>query len=244
MVPSDPARRPTGRLLRSLLDEYGLRIRDLIERTGLPRPTVSRHVNGHTMPSYADRRRYAAAFGLDIEQFESRWRGRRIDTSRGDPAGGIPVINRAPAGQAFDYEEYGIDSGIGFEYLDRGGLDEDNLFAVVIIGDSMEPRLHEGDHVIFQHIDLEREPMVDDGDIVFVRFEPTFRDGCMVAALRRLAAGHVRLQKFNPNYPHLDCRRGDLRQLAVAIERRERFKRPRGPRLDRSNLGPGEAHAP
>ncbi len=241
MVPPHPSRRPTGRLLRALLDEYGLRIRDLIERTGLPRPTVSRHVNGHTMPSYADRRRYAAAFGMGVDEFESRWRARRIDTARGDPGGGIPVINRAPAGHPIDYEEYGVDSGVGYEYLERGDLGPENLFAVVIVGDSMEPRLHEGDYVIFQSVDPERGPAVEDGDIVFVRFESTFREGCMVAALRRLAADHVRLQKFNPNYPHLDCRRRDLRQLAVAIERRERLKRPRGPRLDRSNLAPGES---
>lgn len=62
-----------SRLISRLMDEQGLLITDVIERTGIPRPTISRHRNGHTLPKVDERRKYATCFRLDFEEFEKRW---------------------------------------------------------------------------------------------------------------------------------------------------------------------------
>jgi hypothetical protein len=61
-----------------------------------------------------------------------------ITLSRGELSGRIPVINLAPAGQPADYVEMYPDSGIGNAYIDPSpGIAGPNLFAFVIVGDSM-----------------------------------------------------------------------------------------------------------
>lgn len=217
---------PVAQWIRKLLEDQGLRISDLIERTGLPRPTVSRHVNGRTVPSYADRRRYAAAFGLAMEAFEQGWRGQRIDVSRPEGSGVIPVINRAPAGLAVNYEETGIDSGVGLEYIDRGDLADGNLFAVIVVGRSMQPTLLEGDYAVFQPVDRYRAGRLPkDGEVVFVRFGPDAgREGCLIARWFATEgdAGRVRLQKDNPRFSAIECGLSDLDQLATLVEFRRK----------------------
>ncbi|MCC5830333.1 MAG: LexA family transcriptional regulator [Phycisphaeraceae bacterium] len=222
--PTSPA---VGQLLRKLLEQQGLRITDLIERTGLPRPTVSRHVNGRTLPSYADRKRYAQAFGLSMEAFEQGWRAGRIDRSRPAGPGVIPVINRAPAGLAVNYEETGVDSGVGLEYIDQGDLTGEHLFAVILVGDSMNPALLDGDYAVFESLDRHRpDSSPRDGEIVFIRFDQNSpREGCMVARWFGQEGDQVRLQKDNPRYAPVICSKEELVQVARLVEYRRKAAR-------------------
>jgi hypothetical protein len=43
---------------------------------------------------------------------------------------GIPIINLAPAGRIVDYEEYGVDSGQGWEYVEQGDIEDPLAFGV------------------------------------------------------------------------------------------------------------------
>lgn len=123
------------------------------------------------------------------------------------------MINQAPAGPPMDYHECSIDSGVGYRYIDRGGLPGDNLFAVVITGDSMAPLLEEGDEVIFRPLLPDQTP--SSSDVVFVRIG---NDGCTVAHWLRTRDGSIRLEKRNPRHAPRVCSPDDIVQAAVAIQ--------------------------
>lgn len=140
--------------------------------------------------------------------------------SRGTP--GIHVINRAPAGQIMDYEEYGIDSGQGYEYLDLGDINDNLAFAVVVVGKSMEPTLRDGDYLVLSPLDPYKphNDRLGDGAIVFVRFTYEHSGGCTLARFFDEGDGKIRLQKDNPAYAAINCDREDIQSLAIAVERR------------------------
>lgn len=107
-----PGRRsPFVLYLQQLLEQTGIDLTELGRRTQLTRVTVSRHVNGHAFPHYANRKRYATAFGMKIDEFESGWRRPAIAaamttrhkpspqtsataSSRIKPAGGLSAIDK------------------------------------------------------------------------------------------------------------------------------------------------------
>ncbi len=144
---------------------------------------------------------------------------------------GIPVINRVPAGPATNYEEYGVDSQDGYEYIDRGDISEADAFALDIVGDSMEQTLREGDRVIFVPATNARRRSSDlelkDGRVVCVRFteEEDSRGGCTVARAFFPNPKTIILRKDNPKYAEktLPFSTEFIARIAVAVERRTKI---------------------
>ena len=167
----------------------------------------------------------ATVFGMSLDEFEKEWRSAVVPRTQGGP--GIPVINRAPAGGVIDYEEYGVDSGQGWEYIDRAGIDDDLAFAIEVVGDSMEPALYAGDRVVFTSMNLPKpRAKLEDGCVVFVRFgpkdhEPSRMRGCTLGRWHT-DGDQVTITKDNPRHRPVFCDRREIEQLAVAIERRTR----------------------
>ena len=109
-------------------------------------------------------------------------------------AGGlIPVINKVSAGYPVDFDDMGYPVGFADDYVRCPGMHDPNTFAVRVVGDSMEPKFHAGDIVIFS-------PAVEvrNGDDCFVRFtrphETTFKRVFFEEDNR------IRLQPRNENY--------------------------------------------
>lgn len=143
--------------------------------------------------------------------------------------GFVPIINKAPAGGPIDYEEYGIDSGMGYEYVPRSvGMEGELLFAVIVIGDSMQPAYREGDLVIFRPI--RQHEQVADGSPVFVRFTAERDHTCTFKSVHRRTDGRLDLRPENPAYPVIVAATEEIDRMALAIERREQFWRSREPR--------------
>ena len=161
---------PLGTLLR------GVRLgRQWDERTmATALGTTPRRVQlveaGGAFPPAAERRAWAVRLGFtDLVSFDRQWRDGWARVTRAHRSGWVPVINKAPAGPPVDYQEFGVDSGLGYEYVPRStGQRDEVLFAVVVFGDSMSPAYREGDLVIFRPIAID-EP-IPDGSAVFVRF--------------------------------------------------------------------------
>ncbi len=86
----------------------------------------------------------------------------------------VPIINKVTAGYPTDFNDLDYPVGIADDYVRCPDLHDPNAFAVRVVGDSMEPRFHEGDIVIFS-------PSLDvrNGDDCFIRFtmphETTFK---------------------------------------------------------------------
>jgi len=86
----------------------------------------------------------------------------------------VPVINKVSAGYPTDFNDLDYPVGIADDYIRCPDLHDPYTFAVRVVGDSMEPKFHEGDIVIFSPA-----TEVHNGDDCFVRFamphETTFK---------------------------------------------------------------------
>jgi len=86
----------------------------------------------------------------------------------------VPIINKVAAGYPTDFDDLDYPVGVADDYVRCPDLHDPNAFAVRVVGDSMEPKFHEGDIVVFS-------PSADvtNGDDCFVRFsephETTFK---------------------------------------------------------------------
>jgi phage repressor protein C with HTH and peptisase S24 domain len=105
----------------------------------------------------------------------------------------IPVINKVAAGYPQDFNDLDYPVGIADEYVRCPDINDANSFAVCVIGDSMEPKYHQGDIVVFSP-----RMEVRNGDDCFVRFkdphETTFK------RVYFESGGKIRLQPRNDKY--------------------------------------------
>jgi|GEM_PF-2360133 len=211
-----------GQTIKRLREEHGWTQAELGQKVDLDGTNIARREMGRTKVKAAERFRFAQAFGMSITEFDEQWRQWIVPRTRGGH--GIPVINRAPAGQIVDYEEYGVDSGQGYEYIDFGTITDSHAFAVVVVGDSMQPTLADGDQLVLSPVDpYKADPRLSNGRIVFIRFTQEYGGGCTLARFFDDGGGCIRLHKDNPNYRPIECDRTDIQGLAIALERRVRL---------------------
>jgi len=211
-----------GSTIKRLREEHGWTQAELGARVGLNGTNIARRETGRTRVKAAERFKFAEAFGMSVTDFDEQWRQWTVSRTQG--ANGIPVINRAPAGQVVDYEEWGVDSGQGYEYVDFGAVDDPLAFCVIVVGDSMQPTLQDADQLILSPVDpYKADERLTDGKIVFVRFTMDRDGGCTLARFYQEQEGRIRLHKDNPAYPPIHCDRDEIQGMAIAIERRMRL---------------------
>ena len=134
----------------------------------------------------------------------------------------IPVINKVAAGYPTDFTDLGYPVGIADEYIaGPAELSDPNAFAVRVVGDSMEPRYHEGDVVIFSPA-----AAVDTGADCFVRFATASRPNDGESTFKRVffdAPDHVRLQPLNERYAPTFVKPAEIEGIFRAVARYERL---------------------
>lgn len=134
----------------------------------------------------------------DVKQLDELLAESKLDVAQaGSPlAAGrlVPVINKLSAGYPTDFDDLEYPVGIADDYVRCPDIHDTNAFAVRVIGDSMEPKFHEGDIVIFSPASEVRN-----GDDCFIRFstphETTFKRVFFEPNNK------VRLQPRNEKYP-------------------------------------------
>ncbi len=220
-----------GLLLRGIRLGMGRDLAQMAAALDTPLRRLEQVEAGAAFPPAAERRRWARQLGFDdLTAFDDQW---RTTTDPGWAAvqsahrdGWVPVVNKAPAGRPVDYEEHGVDTRTGFEYVPRpaGPAGEGRLFAVVIVGDSMAPTYHPGDLVVFRPAAADADgSTVPDGTPVFVRFTADRSHGCTVKLLFRRPDGRYDLRPENPAHPTLVAAPWEVARLAVAVERRPAY---------------------
>ena len=128
----------------------------------------------------------------------------------------VPVINKVSAGYPTDFDDLGYPVGFSDDYVRCPDMHDPNVFAVRVVGDSMEPKFCEGDIVIFS-------PAVEvhNGDDCFVRFtrphETTFKRVFFEADDK------VRLQPRNQKYPPMIIDGKRINGLYRAVIKYERL---------------------
>ena len=106
----------------------------------------------------------------------------------------VPVINKVSAGYPSDFDDLDYPVGVADDYVRCPDLHDANAFAVRVVGDSMAPKFHQGDIVVFSPA-----AEVHNGDDCFIRFamphETTFKRAFFEPENK------VRLQPRNDKYP-------------------------------------------
>ena len=185
--------------LKKLRKAHGWTLRELSERSGIAISTLGNFENGCTGISVPALLKLARLFQISLDQllFGSGEDG--LDLNVRNPSL-VPVISWARAGSAKDYSEL---SGQLDEVLPSECPDE-NAFALILDGDSMEPEFRAGDRVVFSP---NTEPR--NGDYVVARFrenaDPVYSLGVVFKKYKRVGkyGEKVLLQSLNPIYPDL-----------------------------------------
>lgn len=215
-----------GECIRLLREERGWTQEELGAKVGLDKVLVSRRELGKIAIKPPEERKFAAAFGMNLDEFRSHWRGQKIH-DRPAPVM-IPLINCVSAGRVIEYDH---EQGAAAEYHDANAYiqrDKDTtgplLFAATVVGDSMEPALHSGDVVVFDPlIPGNFTPTIKSGDVVYVRWAKgtgVYGNGVYRVFFETLPT--VRLTKDNKKYPeiHTQVTKDFIDQIAVGVQLR------------------------
>ncbi len=140
----------------------------------------------------------------------------------------IPVINKVAAGYPQEFSDLGYPVGVADEYIVvPADLEDPNAFGVRVVGDSMEPRYHEGDVVVFSPA-----KEVASGDDCFVRFSRGSAPGDAESTFKRVffdAPEQMRLQPLNERYAPELAKPSDIEGIFRAVARYERLAPPDEP---------------
>jgi len=116
----------------------------------------------------------------------------------------VPVFDRVAAGIPLD----AIENIIDWEELSVRTVRGYEVFGLRVKGDSMQPRIADGDVVI-----VRKQPDAESGDIVIVRINGDF------ATCKRLVKykGGISLISFNPAYPPMNYSNDEIKSVPVEI---------------------------
>ncbi|HNX27738.1 MAG TPA: XRE family transcriptional regulator [Phycisphaerae bacterium] len=130
----------------------------------------------------------------------------------------VPVINRVAAGypQAFTDLDYPV--SVADEYVRCPDIRDQQAFATRVVGDSMEPKYHEGDIVVFSPNTQPRP-----GDDCFVRFG--YDEGTTFKRFYQDSPESVRLQPLNSKYPSVTYPTESITGIWPAVFRIESLRR-------------------
>ena len=188
-----------------LLNEKQVRNIDVSRATGIPSSTFSDWKKGKSSPKYDKIQKIAEYFGVEPDYLtgESEFRTKeemfqhfgdvcdipalQSDVFRLEKGMKIPVLGDVAAGTPIFAEE----NHIGSEEISQELASTGEFFALRIHGDSMSPRISEGDIVIVRQQDY-----AETGDIVIVLING---DSATCKRLVKYQEG-ITLISFNPSY--------------------------------------------
>jgi repressor LexA len=183
--------------IKELRTKKGMSQAELAKRCSVHQTAVSQWENGRTYPDTESLIRLAGVFNVSIDELMS-------DESNTAGKVRIPVLGYIRAGipleavkEILDYEEIPSDMPLRGEY-----------FALKIRGDSMEPRICDGDVVI-----VRQQQDVESGEIAVVMVNGTD------ATVKKVIKKDTRLilVPFNPNYEPIVFSKKEVLQLPVKI---------------------------
>ena len=188
--------------LKALRKERKLSQTALSVQLGVTQQAVGKWETGRSTPDPAMVARIAALLGTTTDSLL----GVSPVQDFGGPVGAylespVPVVGSVRAGYgalAFE-EDYGTEPA--------PVKDPENYFYLVVKGDSMEPRIHDGDYAL-----VRRQPTLNNGDLGVMVFDEG--EGTLKRYIQRGNA--VILQPFNPAYEEKVIRGADLERLYIA----------------------------
>ncbi|GGX68525.1 DNA-binding protein [Litorimonas cladophorae] len=141
--------------------------------------------------------------GMDFEDFAS------MAKNKGATGPAIPVIGLAQAGDEGYFDDAGFPCGGSWEDVRIPGELDDNVYALEIAGDSMDPVFRAGDKVL-----VAPNATVRRGDRVVVK---TNAGEVMAKELRKLTEAVVELVSLNTEYEDRTLARQDIQWIGRII---------------------------
>jgi len=120
----------------------------------------------------------------------------------------VPLLGLAQAGAGGFFDDGGFPAGLGWDEVDFPGTG-DNVFALMVSGESMMPLYRDGDTIIVQ-----RDAPCRRGDRVVVK---TREGEVMAKILQRRTARTIDLLSLNPDHPDRSLAAADIDWMARII---------------------------
>ena len=180
--------------LKKIMFMKGIRQIDIANRTGVNKGNVSRWMSGENIPYGENLTRLAVALGVTVDELMGR---DELKTSKLTipPSHEVNVLGSVAAGVPMIAQEDIIGTIVT----------EKDVFALRIRGDSMSPRIMDGDTVL-----VRRQDFAEDGDVVIALIDGDAT--CKVLKRSRIA---VTLVPFNGAYPPLVFTGADAENLKI-----------------------------
>ena len=185
----------------------GIRQKDISDRTGISDSKISSYVTGRYKPNAETLAKIANALGVDAawlagegpdaepEEFTRGERGFRE----------IPIVGRVAAGEPI-FDEGNV---VGEVFVDPALVEGDtHLFALKVTGDSMSPKILDGDTLI-----VREQPDAENGEIVIVTVDG---DEGTCKKLQRYPDS-LALISLNPVYEPIVYTWEEVEQLPVRV---------------------------
>ncbi|MBR6802067.1 MAG: helix-turn-helix domain-containing protein [Eubacteriaceae bacterium] len=153
---------------------------DLAEILHVERSTVSRWESGTSMPAVSMIERIAEVFDVRIDYLMGK--EVVVETAK------IPVIGKVQAGLPVE----AVEEILAYEYIPAEMAESGEFFGLMVKGDSMSPRMIEGDTVI-----VRRQSDIRSGDVAVVLVG---NEDATVKKVIKHEDG-ITLIAFNPAYP-------------------------------------------
>lgn len=180
---------------------------DLVERTGISKGALSSYISGKYVPKQNNIYKIAKALnvneawlmGVDCDMTRNS-----LNTSPQSNGVKIPVLGRVAAGIPLTASEYIVDT----EEIPAAMAADGEYFGLMIKGDSMEPRIRNGDVVI-----VRKQEDADDGDIVIALVNG---DDAVCKRLKKYNDG-ISLLSNNPAYEPMYFNNAEIVEKPVQI---------------------------
>lgn len=205
----------TSERIKEAMENLGLKQADLVDRTGISKGALSSYISGRYLPKQTNI--YLIAKALNVS--EAWLMGADVPMKRLSPPRPssikINVLGRVAAGIPIEAVEEIIDQEEITEELARTG----SFFGLQIKGNSMEPRMCEGDVVI-----VRQQDDAESGDIVIALING---DDAVCKRLRKYKEG-IELISNNPSYEPMyfsneEIEKKPVRIIGKVIELRGKF---------------------
>ncbi len=183
--------------------ELGLSLQELSERTGLSRSTISRYETGETEKLPLARAKLLAR-GLETTVgylLELEGSNAELPTDSSNVFL-IPVFDSVSAG----FGCYADSSAVAYRPTPiSNSLDAENYLWINVRGDSMSPKIEDGDRIL-----VRRQDSVENGSVAVVMIDDE-------AVVKKIKFGRdwLELHSFNPYYPVRRFEREELLRIRI-----------------------------
>ena len=191
--------------LNRLIHESGKQQREVAEEMGFKPTTVNTWCKGGSFPTTGKLQIIADYFGIGKEDLIKPYETEPVNKNR------VPVLGRVTAGIPIE----AIQDIIDYEEVDDRLASLGELFGLKIKGDSMTPRICDGDVVI-----VHRQSYAENGDTIIA----TLNGDDAVCKKLYIYGKTYLLRSTNPAYEDIDVSdRGEFSIIGKVVELRAKF---------------------